>query len=424
MPEPGATLSQPECSSNSGCLDISNVNYITVNGENTGTIENTNYGTDLGSQANSVLVQMQDCNNCEIENTTIANGYVIAPGDQGQATQSVDVDGIVLENGNNDTLTGNTMYMDHWAIVASTNTSGDLANLTISHNTLHDNDHDIITGTGLPNRDTSGPWFIYDNHLYDWSSWDTGATDYYHDGIHCWGATNANPPTINGMYIYNNVFNGSFGINMNTPIYIEGTTGPICASPTSPVYLFHNVFDDQDGFGTPADGMIGMYSGEPFVYNNTIIGSGPGSNTADYTTNRAAGVTDFRNNLVQAGNPEVSFQPPTSFASTTGYNFYTESTSGYSYDGGNDAWGCNGNDYAWTSAGFSDWQSCIGGSDQNSIVNFSANADLNSDGSLDLYLKPLMRGLTYPASALAILCRCVVTSMALNVLRPETDLGI
>lgn len=375
--EPGAILSQPVCPSNTGCLDISNVNYIIVNGENTGTIENTNDGTDLGSQANSVLVQMQDCNNCEIENTTIANGYVIAPGDQGQATQSVGVNGIDLENGNNDTLTGNTMYMDHWAIVASANISGDLANLTISHNSLHDNDHDIITGTGLPNGGTSGPWFIYNNHMYDWSSWDTGAADYYHhDGIHCWGATNANPPTINGMYIYNNVFNGNFGINMNTPVYIEGTTGPICASPTSPVYLFNNVFDDADGFGTPANGLAGLYSGKPFVYNNTFIGPGPGSNTSDYATNSAAGISDFRNNLVQAGNSEVSVQSPASFASTTGYNLYSEGTTG-----GNEGWGCYGTDYAWSASGFSSWQSCIG-ADQNSIFLSSGNADLNSDGSL------------------------------------------
>ncbi len=375
--EPGAVLSQPVCPGSTGCLDISNVNYITVNGENTGMIENTNDGTDLGSQANSVLVQMHNCNNCTIKNTTIANGYVIAAGDQGQATQSSGVNAIDLENGDNDTLTGNTMYMDHWAIVASTDVSGDMTNLTISNNSLHDNDHDVIVGTNLPNGGNTGPWFIYNNHMYDWSSWDTGTADYYHhDGIHCWGATNTNPPTINGMYIYNNVFNGSFGNNMNTPVYIEGTTGPICANSSSPVYLFNNVFDDN-GFGAPADGMIDPASGKPFVYNNTVIGPGPGSNTADYDTNNSAGVSDFRNNLLQAGNPETSIQPPASLASTSDYNLYAESTTG-----GNEAWSCGGTDYAWSASGFSGWQSCIGGGDLHSIFDSSGNADLNSDGSL------------------------------------------
>lgn len=373
----GAILEQPICSSGTGCLNISNVNYITVNGENTGTIENTANGTNLANQASSTLVQMQNCNNCTVENLTMANAYIPAAGDQDQANSGVPVVGINLVSGDNDTITANTMFYDHWAISTEAATSDSMENLRISNNTLHDNDHDIITSTGnIANGNTpgtSGPWYIYGNHMYDFSSWDVNPL-YHHDGIHCWGQNNDVPPNINGFYIYNNDFGGNFGLYTTSAAYIEGTTGPTCASATSPVYFFNNVFNPTGG--KFSNGAIGMYSGLPFIYNNTFIGIGAGTSTASSNIENSdgssvSGVIDLRNNVISGGNPELSEGKGLTAASN--YNLYAASTTA-----GSEAWQCNGNLYDWSASGFANWQSCTGADKNSSFVD---NADLNSDGS-------------------------------------------
>ena len=59
-----------------GAINCSSKNYVTVDGNNVGIVENTNNGTGLGNQHNSTGIYFNDCGNPTIKNLTISNIFL------------------------------------------------------------------------------------------------------------------------------------------------------------------------------------------------------------------------------------------------------------------------------------------------------------------------------------------------------------
>ena len=115
------------------------LSYYTVNGQNTGTIENTANGTGLAYQQTSEAIEAYGCTGCTIENLTIANIYThTSSSDTAMDQTSVRC---ISFNGSNITISGNTMHDVGWCLFQNYN-NGD-ANVTSPGNTIYNIDHGV-----------------------------------------------------------------------------------------------------------------------------------------------------------------------------------------------------------------------------------------------------------------------------------------
>src|SRR6202040_1723273 len=125
---------------------------------------------------------------------------------------------------------------------------------------------------GAANGNTIGNIVFHDNHVHDFTNWDTAADCYHHDGIHGFGGTSG---VVTDVTIYNNLFDGTTGGNFNSHIFLEGNNDgtPWTSSPDSVNNIFNNVFSETgNSIGVAGAGSIG---GNGVFANNTLTGFSP-----------------------------------------------------------------------------------------------------------------------------------------------------
>lgn len=261
--EPGARLSSPACAGNFGgaCLDLTNRSDITVNGDASngrqGIVENTANGTVLANHIPSTGIRVSGTTRVIVKNTNVRNIYVhTAVSDC--ITQNTDTRGIYGSNSGATNLTiDNNLVSDvSWAIDATGN------NLEIKNNETFNMDHGIANGV---NGTTTGESF-HNNHFHDMANWNSTGDCYHHDGIHVF--TEGGDAT--GGQIYDNLFDGSLGVNTTAWIFLEGSSS---GSPTG-VHnwkIYNNLFENGDA-SNPNKKLLwlegrGKSSGQE-VYNN------------------------------------------------------------------------------------------------------------------------------------------------------------
>ena len=365
--EPNASLSEAVCPS-SGCFDTNGQKYLTLNGGSSGSIQSTANGTGRANQVSGVEgILATSCTGCTIEDLTIDDMYVHT------STSDSTIDGSqnrgIDFSGSNLTIKDNTLHDDAWSLYGEFS-NGD-ANVTLAGNNIYNSDHTIALTSGTDGGST-GPVFVYGNHLHDWGGWDTNNDSYHHDGIHCYTVANG-PAHWSGIYIYDNRFDGSTGADITSEIFLEGGSGSgytPCADSTSPIYVFNNIFTGN----TPvSNGYLGLFSGSPRVYNNTLIGdsSSDSSICSDLNggTNYEPSSMAFENNLTTTCNNEIGAQGGTFASGQPDYNLWA--------NGGDNSFVCSGNFYTFSQ--FTNWRSCIGNETHSAAT---SNALLNSDGSL------------------------------------------
>jgi hypothetical protein len=371
--ESGAQISVQVCPSN-GCMNFNGSSYLTIDGgtpcgpgtacnsslSGTGNITNTANGTGLANQSPSQAIYCLSCSHVEIRNLLIQNLYVHA------SVSDVTVDqtqvNCVFVSGSNILVHDSTMHDAGWCLIDSFQ-SGD-ANVSFYNNDVHDVDHGYVL-SGPTSSITAGPFYFYNNKIYGFSNWDTTANNYHHDGIHCFSGSSSGQ-TINGWYIYNNTIgnpNYTSGANINSFIYIEGSTGPPCATTTSPIYVFNNIFL-IDHYSTA--GHMGLFSGKPVAYNNTLISTDSNSNGTCWTNSGAyggIGAATMQNNAIGNCFILTSYTPGSWVSGSANNNVY-------GFTSGN-----TGSDfYCEGQTSFSGWQGCAGGAkDANSSIQSSIN---------------------------------------------------
>jgi len=244
------------------------------------------------------------------------------------------------------TIADNTIHDNCWAIVAEQNNTD--SNVSIYGNNIYNMDHGITPKADNTFGGSVGPIRIFDNHIHDEALWDTSSDMYHHDGIHCFTSDNGKALHYNGLYIYDNRFDGNTGNNMTANIFIEGGSGSgstPCADSTSKIYVFNNIMQVNSDFNC---GIV--CGGNMLLYNDTIIGAGTNEDVC-YGTGQGAMVNDVASScsqLVSNGNSDLA---GTQF-SAQDYNIYD--------NGSGNAW-VFGDDYQpYSSSGFSAYRSDSG----------------------------------------------------------------
>ena len=213
--EAGAKLSFPYCSNRdaNGCINLSNAGFIILDGGMNGVIENTDNGSALDNQKDSVGVLANGTHDSEIRNLAINNLYIhSSPAD---VTDLSRAGGIYMAGGiNNLSIHNNTIHDCYWCLNYQFSSSS--SGVSIYSNEIPNAEHGIAFG-GFP---AAGRYPVprSSNYIQDYANWDVTSGGFHHDGIHFY--TNSGS-IINGADIYNHTFGGDPGVSLTSHVYIE-----------------------------------------------------------------------------------------------------------------------------------------------------------------------------------------------------------
>lgn len=380
--ESNAVLTAPNWSSK-GAIYLNGKSYVTVNGNNQGTITQTT-PTD-----NSVGVGITSCSNITVGGLTITN---LAKGD---GTDSNSADVRVTGSNNTIRVTNNVLKNAHSGVQVEY--SGNTDNgIEIDHNTIANHCWGISVGAGDPGSHMNN-CRIHNNDISDWSGW---PSPYHDDGIIVYGSVNV-PVTF---YVYNNYIHGNLGPGPTAFIYIT-TDGKSASSSTGYVYNNLLVMTGNESFCAPV--WLGSYTYNNYVVNNTMIGPGPKSIPAVVVSGSSHGNTGnvIKNNIIE------------SFASAV-YN-YSSKGSGITAWDYNDYYNLGSNFAVVNNGSFISYATWRGyGFDSHSI---SSTPDLNSS-----YIPNSGSKVIKAAANLASLGTTTLDSDKAGVARPSTgawDIG-
>ena len=382
--EPGATMSAPDWTG-SGAINTNGNSYITLNGGNNGTsIQATADGTGMADQGvASKGISASRCTGCTFENLTIANLYVHTSTSDSSVDQTSD--NAIKWSGSNVTVADNTVHDVGWALWFSGST-GD-TNEAIYGNDVYNIDHGIIIA---PPATSIGNVFIFGNHIHDLANWDCGGAC-HHDPIHCFGSENG--VLYSGFYIYDNLFDGSWGSATSSATFIEGNFGSSgdtpCAASGSSVWIFNNVSKPSDQMG--CCGQIGNAAGGTGgMFNNMARGPSNTQNVGEcmgYSASSNGSTAFFENNIMDNCDFLINGAASSSGGTTGTYAAGTPDYDAY-VNGGANAFSTHGPNGANCTfmpfSAFSSWKSCMGGVESHgNAFATETTAGINTDGSLN-----------------------------------------
>ncbi len=325
--ENGASLQSPAFTAG---IDISGRHYITVDGGSNGVIKNTANGTNSSNHLSPTRgVLANDCTpGCRVTNLSITDLYVRNSNDPTNGIDQAAVNAITF-------LRAPGMHIDHnvltncgWCV------NGFGTGMEIDHNNVSKMDHGVASGCGGTCTGES----VHDNHFHDMGQWDTTNNSYHHDGIHFFSEGGS----AQNVLIYNNLFDGSLGINTTAWIFMEGVDGGLGIHGA---VIFNNVLTDSLSSGKTMLWMEGHgASSNNAAYNNYSYdghGSGLGMFIRQETNFSA------KNNITGI----VSYQNTT--LGSVDHNIYYDANADF---GNNNLFGWNGS----TVASISSWRTLCG----------------------------------------------------------------
>lgn len=343
-----------------GAINGNSQSYIVIDGGTNGTIQNTALGTTLTYQtAATEAILLGNCQHCEVKNMTISNMFQRSGSGIEATNWNCDSAIVWYGSANYVTIDNNTINMGGWALTGN----GD--NITIGPgNNIGNYDHTIATA--------AAHFTIYGNHFHDWAVWDSASDAYHHDGLHCFAGTAGN---TQAAYIYNNLFDGSTGNNMNQFIFLEGNTSTTrCMVPGGTDYIFNNIGNANTSF--PA--LWGPYGNattgdsHDVLVNNTAISNQPSAGATGIVFANSASMT-IENNAMSGTGILVS-QPSASLTS----NFVAFDYNAYEYCTGYNCFDACGVD----SGSFTVWQQTNNcGADAHGIANLASSTYFNLSAS-------------------------------------------
>jgi hypothetical protein len=303
---PGAVLSAPYWSG-SGAINMQSRSYIVVDGGSNGIIQNTANGTGRAYRQQSVAIHARSCDHCTVQNLTIQNLYVRTSATDLAATHTVNC--VSWHLANNLTINNITCHDASWAI------AGDGNNFTLSNSNIYHVDHGVASGA----YGKAGGYSIHNNHFHDFANWDSPTNTYHHDGIHLWGQ---NGGTITGGAIYNNTFDGDFGVNITAHVFLQDSVQHVSVYnniAVAPTYrTINSIWITATSTSMPGGPAIGNSAN-----NNSINAGGHRSGCAIYADNQLQFTAV--NNILGGGVSDVSIQRGTTLTSAgVNYNVYRD----------------------------------------------------------------------------------------------------
>lgn len=288
---------------NKGAINITNHDWIIIDGGTNGIIRNTDNGGNLTYQRKSYGIVLSNAHNCIIKNLTISKLYDAK--DDGTEDTRISIEGgsdnyiraIYASNCNNLRIYNNNINSAGWAITVSGSAH---YGLYIYNNTITDISAAIVLASGGLFSNIN----IYSNKISDNSQWS------YNDGIKFFAESEVYTHEFSGVKIYNNYMEKlcSGGVYGATSFILMDQ-----ARHTSPE-IYNNVL-----VGTASDNCangyitIGNHTNEQVgrdidakVYNNTIIKTFAGLDIIFLITKKGRNVK-LLNNIVKAvGNTYVT----------------------------------------------------------------------------------------------------------------------
>jgi len=292
----GAILSAPYWSG-LGAIYLQGRSHIIVDGGSNGIIENTANGTGRAYRQNSTAIYAPACNNCTVQNLIIQNLYV-----RTSATDLAPTHSINCVNGhlaNQLTVNHITCHDASWAIVVDGN------NFTLENSDLYHVDHGVASG---PLFKATG-YSIHNNHFHDFANWDSPTNTYHHDGIHLWGQ---NGGTIGSGAIYNNTFDGDFGVNITAHVFLQESVQHVSVYNNITVAPQNRTINSI-WISAPSTSLRGGPATGNSVYNNSINAGGHRSGSAIYADNQLQFTAV--NNIMGGGVSDISIQRGTTLTS-------------------------------------------------------------------------------------------------------------
>jgi hypothetical protein len=379
--ETGAKLSEPFCPA-SGCINLSGLSYITVDGgipcgpsvtnkaTCNGIIESNANGSGLANQnASAIGIYLNNVSNIEIKNLLVQNMYVrtsntdLAP--SSPLPSCIYLPGTASQVSIHDS----TLHDALWCVDFISGSAQ--TELSVYNTEIYNVGHGIALGVEAQTDDTA---YFYSNYIHDTSNWDSSNCAYHNDGIHDYQVSGG---AITNLYMYNNTFGGNWGVCNTAFIYTEGLG--FTQWQFNNLGLAQNTATLNNGC---FNGTVGS-TGSTSMYNNTCIAAVTQGN---YDI-KWEGAVDIQNNAT-ANTTQILTVMPTDVTVPAGklidYNFWGESaTSCKWFASGSSSKSCNGG------AGysnFSQWQTYLraafpaSGGDTHGVASTAVNLGLNSSG--------------------------------------------
>lgn len=266
--------------------------YVLFDGGTNGVIENTANGSSLANQVATSGIYANGSDNLEVKNLTFRNLYVHITSDN--AAYAFDSNGAVYFNtfGNNISIHDCAFSDICWVLNFQAGSSA--SGVSIYNNTFTNYDHGV---GGLGNSVSNVS--IYNNHFGTTAIWDTPANNWHHDAIHIFFNVGG---TLTTLAIYNNIFDGDWGVNNTAHIFIEGDYTNANLNAVSSVQIYNNLHIQY-----PANylnnGFIAAHVGTCLTANNTFLGAGVTLNPGIFLT--GTGQT-IKNNIISGVNTFIT----------------------------------------------------------------------------------------------------------------------
>jgi hypothetical protein len=364
--ETGALITSPYWTG--PVININANSYITVDGGTNGTIQATANGSALANQADNGMCVNNgwpggNSTNITVQNLTCANIYVDSSlSDNG----GQDTYGIAIWNTSNLVIQNNTIHDVKWAIVQSYAVGNAYSNLTVTGNTIYDIDHAwFATDSDASGTAQMTNWNIYGNTVHDFANWDNTLDNNHHDGFHL--NTNSASSQFTNFHLYNNYLYGDVGAYGNAGFF----SYPASASSINGVYIFNNVFVNNSANHCWANGPMGLAGpGSVYIVNNTFVSDASSCQDSGLIFEDGSTGLTFENNIVQNAANAAIYMPQTTSVTALNYNNYYQSST----------WEYAGNLYG----SLASWQSATGLDMKSNLTNpnLGTNYQPNSGSSV------------------------------------------
>lgn len=279
----GAVMSSPVWPWLNGAINSGGYSYLVIDGGTNGIIQNTANGIGLANQAQTTAIQLGagsgNSSNIEVKNLTCANMFIMYSG----ATWPSGLENTHLNcvydggSGGNISIHDNVMHDVSWAINFQGNAAS--SGVSIYGNEIYNFDHGFALGLdGCSPSCSATNVSFHDNHVHDPANWDDPSDYNHHDGVHIYANGGSGTMTVNGVSIYNNLFDGNWGMHYTAQLWCQYDPGTL-----ENFNVYNNVFAMPNDGNPGGNGLVtcGTNAGTNHIVNNTFIGN-PGTHRPSY----------------------------------------------------------------------------------------------------------------------------------------------
>jgi hypothetical protein len=365
----------------SGCINLADDSeYVTIDGGGSGEIENSerSYAKYKEEGPPSTAIEAEGCHRCTIENLDVGPLYLSEKGD---VVGNTEIRGIKVrpEGGPVEYVSVEHDYFHDMGWAVNVEAEQTTNHIYVEHNVFYHLTHGFTPG-GSFNGGNIGPVVFAYNRFYGNINWEDGEHDTNHvDGVHCFAGygdyPHYNDEPGKGLYVYDNYIKTE-GHNVTAPVFLEGSDNhTVCGDKTSNLWVFNNVLT-----GTSCCGLAAVFSGEPHIFNNTLIGASSSEEgcslfNSDTEEGRLLAVQDvrFENNVVTRCKTLIDAEKQLFAPHGMGHNLWAGAGSA------NEAFVCRDPErHEYLFSEYSQWRRCMENDERHSIIARTAKLELGS----------------------------------------------